>query len=94
MRKFSDFAEAPRVLDGEKIKIEDVLNREVTVVGFRVAKGKHKTARCLTLQVEVNGEHRVVFTGSEVLISQMEKYGGECPFVSIIRKVDRFYTLS
>jgi hypothetical protein len=94
MRRFADFAETPQVLDGDKIKIEDVLNREVTVLGFRVAKGKHKTDRCLTLQVAVDGVHRVVFTGSEVLISQMEKYGGECPFVSTIRKIDRFYTLS
>lgn len=94
MERFSDFADAPRVLDGDKIKIESVLNQEVTVLGYRVAKGKHKTERCLTLQVEIDGGRRVVFTGSEVLISQMEQYGTRCPFVTVIRKVGNYLTLS
>lgn len=94
MERFSDFADAPRVLDGDKIRIDEVLNRELTVLGFRVAKGKHKTDRCLTLQIEIDGGRRVVFTGSEVLISQMEQYGARCPFVATIRKINTYYTLS
>jgi len=94
MERFSDFADTRQVLDGDKIRIDDVLNQEVTVLGYRVSKGKHKTERCLTLQIEIDGGRRVVFTGSEVLISQMEQYGDRCPFVATIRKVNRFYTLS
>jgi len=29
-----------------------------------------------------------------VLISQLEKYGGEIPFLATVRKIDRYYTLS
>lgn len=94
MKRFGDFAETPKVLDGNKIRIDDVLNREVSVLGYRITKGKYKTDRCLTLQIEIDGERRVIFTGSEVLIGQMEKYGDECPFNACIRKIDRFYTLS
>ena len=94
MERFSDFADVRKVLDGNKIKIDEVLNQEITVLGYRIAKGKHKTERCLTLQIEVDGGRRVVFTGSEVLISQMEQYGSRCPFVAVIKKIDRFYTLS
>ena len=91
--RFSEFADRDgKVLDGDKIRIEDVLNREVTVLGHKVRKGKFRTERCLTLQVELDGERRVVFTGSEVLIGLMEKYCDRCPFRATIKKVDRFYT--
>jgi len=39
-------------------------------------------------------DRKVVFTGSDVLIEQMERYGEEIPFVATIKKVDRYYTLS
>ncbi len=94
MDRFSDFADAPNVLDGDKLKIESILNKELTILGFKVSKGKHNTERCLTLHVNTDGGHRVIFTGSEVLISQMETYGDRCPFVATIRKIDKYYTLS
>lgn len=40
-----------------------------------------------------DGQHRVIFTGSDVLIEQMEKYGAEVPFATI-KKIYRYYTLS
>jgi hypothetical protein len=97
MRKFSDFAESPEILDGEKIRIDDVLNRELVVTGFSVRYSKYsknKSGKYLTLQVRINDEKRVVFTGSDVLIDQMTKYGNQVPFVAIVKKVDRFYTLA
>ena len=97
MKRFSDFAESPKVLDGEKVKLDEVINREVLVIGYRITEskfGKNKSGKCLTLQVEIGGVHRVVFTGSDVLISQMMEYGAEVPFAAVIKKVDRFYTLS
>jgi len=36
----------------------------------------------------------VLFTGSDVLIEQMEKYGDQIPFAATIKKIDRYYTLS
>jgi len=95
--RFSDFAESAKILDGPKIKLDDVVNIEVTVLGFRVSQSKYaknKSGKCLTIQIEVNGEHRVVFTGSDVLLDQMEQYGNRVPFVATIRKIDRYYTLS
>lgn len=95
--RFSDFAEPGSVLDGDKIRIDDLINRDVMVIGYKISSSKfekNKSGKCLTLQVEVNGVHRVVFTGSDVLIDQMQKYGERIPFIAVIRKVDRFYTLS
>lgn len=95
--KFSDFAEAPKVLDGEKVKIDSVLDQEITIIGFRFRKSKYSghLPTCLTVQFENDkGEHRVFFTGSAVLIEQFEQYGERVPFRATLRKIDKFYTLS
>ncbi len=97
MKKFADFAEAPGLLDGDKIRIDDVLNRSVVVLNFTVREsrfGKNRSGNYLTLQVEVDGERRVLFTGSDVLIDQLTQYGDHIPFETMIKKIDKFYTLS
>lgn len=97
MKRFADFAESPNVLDGAKIRIDDLLNQELTVIGCAVKDSKfskNQSGKYLTLQVKINDERRVLFTGSDVLINQMLKYGEQMPFEAIIKKVDRFYTLT
>jgi hypothetical protein len=97
MKRFSDFAKSPNILDGAKIKLDEVINREIVVLGFRITDskyGKNKSGKCLMLQIEIDGERKVIFTGSDVLIEQMERYGEEVPFASVLKKVDKFYTLS
>lgn len=97
MQRFSDFAETTGVLDGAKIRIDDVLNQDLIVIGFSVRDSrysKNKSGKYLTLQVRLGEEKRVLFTGSDVLIGQLEKYGDKIPFMTTIKKVDRFYTLS
>lgn len=96
-KRFSDFATEPEILDGEKISIERVLNREIEIIGHKVSTSKYsknKSGKCLTLQFILDGERRVLFTGSDVLIDQMAKYGAQVPFISAIKKVDKYYTLS
>lgn len=45
-----------------------------------------------SLQIKYNGEDRIVFTGSGILIEQVETYKDELPFETQIIKNDRFYT--
>lgn len=47
-----------------------------------------------SLQFELDGDRRVLFTGSDVLIEQVETYGDQIPFAATIKKIDRYYTLS
>ena len=97
MKKFSDFSKEDCPLDGDKLRIDDTLNIELLVIGFRITQSKYeknKSGKCLTLQVDLNGTKRVIFTGSDVLISQTEKYATEIPFVTVIKKIDRYYTFS
>ena len=40
MQRFSDFASPSRILDGEKIRIDRALNRELTILAYRLDKSK------------------------------------------------------
>jgi len=96
MKRFSDFAKE-NILDGDKIKIESVLNKEVKIVGFTIKNSrysKNRTGDYLTLQIELDGEKHVIFTGSDVLIDQMKKYGDQIPFLATIRKINKYYSLT
>jgi len=96
-KRFSDFAEEEMPLDGEKIPIIQLLNRELEIIGYKIRPSKYEknnSGKCLTLQVMVDGVKRVLFTGSDVLIDQMSKYGDQIPFSTIIKKIDRYYTFS
>jgi hypothetical protein len=96
--RFSDFADEPEVLDGDKIPIERVLNKEIEIIGYRVTSSKYpknKSGKCLTLQFTADdGERHILFTGSDVLIEQTERYGEKIPFLAVIKKINKYYTLS
>jgi len=97
VRKFSDFAEEAKPLDGDKIRIEAVLDREVEIIGHAIRGSryeKNRSGKCLCLQLEMDGRRYVLFTGSDVLIEQMQKYGGQIPFVATIKKIDRYFILT
>lgn len=97
MKRFSDFAAEPVPLDGAKIPLDSILNRELTITGYSIRSSKYSknsSGKYLTLQFQLDGEIRITFTGSDVLIGQMEKYGKELPFVSVIKKINRYYTLT
>jgi hypothetical protein len=96
-KKFSDFAKEEKPLDGSKLKIDDVINREILVTGFKIKESKYKkdsSSRCLTLQFEMEDTKHIIFTGSNVLIDQIEKYNDEMPFLATVKRIDRYYTFS
>lgn len=94
MQKFADFAKE-RQFDGDKIPIADVLNKEIVVRDFRVASSKVKQGTdYVSIQIEMDGKPRVIFTGSNVLVRQLEEYKDYLPFETIIRKVRDFYTFT
>ena len=93
MKKFGDFAEET-VLDGDKISITDVINKEITLLNYRVKESKLKDGNYLTLQIEKEASKYVIFTGSGVLIDQVERYKEELPFLTTIRKINKYYSLT
>ncbi len=96
-KKFSEFADEPPLLDGAKINIVDILNKEILVIGYRLADSKYKkdnNSQCLTLQIELDEKRYVVFSGSRVLINQIEKYKAEIPFLTTIKKIDKYFSFT
>lgn len=94
LARFSDFAEE-KPMTGAKISVNEIIGKEITVKGFRVAdSSKRSGTKCLTLHIDLDGEERVVFTGSSVLLEQSEKYKDHLPFLATIKRVDSFLTFS
>ena len=91
---FSDFSEEHAELEGDKKKIEEILNKEILVIGYRVGRSRYRDKDYLTLQFENGGNKYVVFTGSEVLTKQARKYEEMMPFYTTIKKVNNYYTMS
>lgn len=93
MKQFKAFNIQPKrtVFLGEKIKIDRILNKEISVHAFTLAESKYK-GNLLSLQIKVNGEFRVVFTGSKVLIDMITQVQqDDFPFTTTIVKENEFY---
>ena len=58
-------------LEGDKIKIHRIFDRQITIEGYRLVPskfpGKGNEDRCLHLQIVIDDKKHVVFTGSGVL---------------------------
>ncbi len=77
------------------MSIGDVLNQEILIRDFKRGQSKFKeNTRYTTVQFEKEGEMHVLFTGSEVISDQLERYKEHLPFVATIRKINRYYTLT
>ena len=71
---------------GSKIPIARVFNMKITVLDFKIDNSKQKeNTDCLTLQIEKDGNKRVIFTGSTCLIEQIKQVPKEkFPFLTTI----------
>jgi hypothetical protein len=96
MKQFSEFGiNAGNNFTGDKLKIDKIINREVTILKHKIEDSKYpknKSGKCLTLQIEINDTKSVVFTGSDVLINQIQQVPeNEFPFsTTIIKSNDHF----
>lgn len=96
MEKFADFADE-QPLDGDKIRIDEIINKEIIVTGYNINNSKYRannSEKCLKLQINIDNKHYIIFTGSTVLIDQIKKYESHIPFITIITKIDKFYSFS
>lgn len=93
--RFGDFAEEIKLFEGDKKKIDEILNHEILILDFRVKESKQKKGTSyITIQFKQDGENYILFTGSVVIMDQLTRYKENLPFYAIIKKIDRYYTLS
>lgn len=80
---------------GEKIEIFNVLNKEIIVMDHKIEDSKYPekgNGKRLTLQVEVDGKERVIFTGSVILQDLIKKVpAASFPFTATIIKENKGY---
>lgn len=95
-KRFKDFnitAESA-AFKGDKIKMNRLFDKEITVHAFVIkeSKYKEKTDKCLYLQIEKEGVKHVVFTGSATLMDMIQKVPAtEFPFnTTIVKEGDSF----
>jgi RNA-directed DNA polymerase len=97
MRTFKELniASGEKGMMGDKIKMERVFNREISVHSYKVGPSKIKdkgSGQCLQMQICIGETMHVLFTGSLHLIDLIERVPKEAfPFKTIIIKDnDRF----
>lgn len=95
MEKFRDFANDVRRLDGDKLQISQIFNKEIVVIAYRLTKSKISDAKQL-LQLQFTypneEEKHIVLTNSTVIIKQLEQYKEHLPFTAKVMKVHSYYT--
>ena len=97
LKKFSDFSKDDDSipLDGEKIKIDDILGEEILVKKYRIRDSHFgKNDKYVIIQITNNDIEYVVLTSSAILLSQLERYKKQLPFLAILKKVNKYYTFS
>lgn len=90
MKQFNELGiqDEKKGLVGDKIKVERILDKKITVIDFDIVDSKFEGMR-LQMQIEYNGDKRVIFTSAKRLISTMEKVDkAHLPFSTTIRKQD------
>ena len=94
--RFRDFAREEHPLEGKKKRLDNILNIEILIHDFKISKSKIREGNYATIQFSLNGnnEKYVVFTGSQVIIDQLEKYKDKLPFYATIVKKYNYYSLS
>ena len=97
MKKFSELGITADngLFIGDKIKISKIINLEIKVIDFKIEESKYpkdKAGKCLCLQIEIDNEKRIVFTGSSVLIKMIEQVKKEdLPFMcQIVKEGEHF----
>lgn len=94
---FASFAKDQLPMPGVKRRVDDILNKKILVVDFKIRKSKRREGTdCLQLQFLLDGEVCILFSGSSVLMDQVniawEKNKG--PFYTTIIKIDKYYSFS
>jgi hypothetical protein len=98
MKSFSQFnIQAPsRGFEGEKVKMNKILNREIVVHDFRIEDSKvfkeKGSGKCLQLQISFSNEKHVVFTSASGLIEVIQQIPANgFPFTTtIVEENDRY----
>lgn len=96
MNEFKSFNIKPsaKSFEGDKIKIDRILNKSIIVLDHKIEASKYDkgNGKCLYLQIIVDNNKRILFTGSVTLMEMICQVKPEqFPFqTTIVRETERF----
>lgn len=96
MNSFKQFGikASSKSFEGDKIKIDRILNKEIIIEDFKIETSKYDkgNGKCLYLQIWVDNAKRLLFTGSSSLMEMIQQVPKEgFPFqTTIVRENERF----
>lgn len=95
MNRFGEFANE-KALDGEKMRIDDAVGHEVTVLAYQTSRSRYGSdnGMYVKIQIMMGGKKRIIFTGSGILMRQCQEYADKIPFIATIVKPDKYYSFS
>lgn len=94
-KRFSDFSEESDNLDGDKISITELFDKEIEIINVRFMPSKIAEGKiCSQIQLVLEGKKFISFTTSVVLYKQFQKYKHELPFLATIRKRGKYHILT
>lgn len=94
MNHFKDLGIATnKIFEGKSIDIEQVFNIPIVVLDFKIGPSKTKPGtECLTLHIELNQINHIIWTGSSVLMDDIQKVAkDQFPFMTTIVKVGKYF---
>ena len=98
MQKFSDFASEEEHLTGDKVALKSLFDKEIIVTAFKIrdSKFKDKYSKYVAVQFyeESDTTKRIFFTGSAVIMNLLEKYKDKLPFMTTIKKINKYYSFT
>ena len=78
-----------------KKRLEEILNKKIVLLDFRITKSnKRENSECLQIQFLDDGDVHVLFTGSGVLIDQIQSIKDKLPLKTTVVKIDKYYSFS
>ena len=92
--RFSDFTDTHPQLEGDKKNIQEIFNKEILIIGFRISPSKYKGKNYLTLQFKMDGKKYIIFVGSDPLMEQAQKGTDEMPYRTTIVQRGNYYTMT
>lgn len=77
---------------GEKIAMTKILNKQIVVHKFKIDPSKHNEGNYMKMQISIDSNKRVVFTGGSILMDLIQKIDEkDFPFTTTIVEEDERY---
>jgi hypothetical protein len=90
MKKFSELVGSNVQFNGEKTRLEAVIDKEIIIKNFILLPSKFldETKEFAVIEAELDSKPIVLDTGSSTIMQQLKEHKDDMPFAATIKKVE------